>query len=140
MPDGEILKNTLLLLMLADTSLIHADTLDLHSHKQGTWEITSTARMHRWRVIHQLEQGNRTGIYHIEVLGRKHDDPSWQVQRLVRHMAITSKALLRSITKPLNKGGVYPEPFDDAYQQWQSLNNGKGGPVCQTSVIDCMPR
>jgi hypothetical protein len=53
-------------------------------------------------------------------------------------MAITQSALAACVVKPLNKGAVYPETFDDAYKDWQKQNSGKGGAVCTSSLEQCM--
>ena len=111
---------------------------DLASHAAGIWSIADTPGMSRWIVIHDLEASQTTGIYHIEVIGRKSGDPSWQIVRLAPHMAITEKALRESIVEPLNTGAVYPEAYDDAYSAWQAQNGGAGGVVCTSSVLDCM--
>ncbi len=111
---------------------------DLVSHKAGIWSIADAPGMKRWIVIHDPDAAKTSGIYHIEVIGRKSGDPSWQIVRLVPHMAITEKALLESILEPLDAGAVYPESFDDAYASWQLQNNGAGGSVCNLSVTQCM--
>ena len=89
-------------------------------------------------IVHDIENSVNSGIYHIEVIGRAHNAPAWQVERLVRHMAITEKALKASVKKPLIKGAVYPESFDSAYAEWRQENKGKGGMVCDTTVLDCI--
>ncbi|KAF0814972.1 hypothetical protein IGB42_00048 [Andreprevotia sp. IGB-42] len=88
--------------------------------------------------LHDLARSGHTGIYHLEVLGLRRGDPAWKVRHLVDHMAITEEALLRSIIKPLKRGGVYPESFHWAYQAWQALNHGAGGDICQSNVLQCM--
>ena len=115
-----------------------ASNADIESHKQGIWSIADTEKEKRWIVIHNLDEGKSTGIYHIEVIQKATDAPSWQIVRLKKHIAITAEALKRSIIKPLNKGAVYPEPFNDALAEWERKNGGKGGNVCKSSVIDCI--
>lgn len=112
---------------------------DLASHKSGIWSIDATPAQDRWVVIHHLEASGRTGVYHIEVIGRPHGAEPWRIVRLAPHMAITAAALEKSVRSPLNKGAVYPEAFDGAYAKWQVMNGGKGGEVCRTSVSQCMP-
>ncbi len=111
---------------------------DLATHKAGIWAIESTENMSRRVIIHNLESAATTGVFHIEVIGRKHGNAAWQVEHLVRHMAITEKALKASVKTPLNKGAVYPESFNNAYSSWQKENDGKGGAICDTSLIECM--
>lgn len=94
--------------------------------------------MSRWVIIHNLDSAESIGLYHIEVIGRKHGNAAWQVERLVHHMAVTEKALKASIKEPLEKGGVYPESFNNDFSAWQQKNNGKGGSICDVSVVDCM--
>lgn len=115
-----------------------APAQDLAAHAAGIWSIADAPGMKRWIVIHDLVTAKTTGIYHIEVIGRKHGDPAWQITRLVPHMAITEKALQESINEPLDTGAVYPESFDDAYASWQAQNDGAGGSVCAQSVTQCM--
>jgi hypothetical protein len=111
---------------------------DIRGHRQGIWSIRGTEKQDRWIVIHHLSDGLRSGIYHIEVIGREKGAHKWSVKHLVNHMAITEKALQASIVKPLKKSAVYPEAFDDGYKEWLSQDSGKGGPVCETSIEHCM--
>lgn len=109
---------------------------DLASH--GIWSIAEIPGMSRWIVIHDAETSKTTGLYHIEVIGRRDGDPAWRIIHLVPHMAITREALLESILEPLHSGAVYPEVFDDAYTAWQARNDGAGGSVCSSTVLECM--
>ena len=129
---------SVLLILFLYISPVYGQDTGLHNHVKGIWSIESTAEQDRWIVIHNLEEGIKTGIYHVEVIGRVKDDPVWKITRLVNHMAVTEKALKDSVVKPLEKGAVYPEAFDDAYTQWLSQNSDKGGAICNTSIIDCM--
>lgn len=65
-------------------------------------------------------------------------DPAWRIVHLVPHMAITKQALRASVVEPLESGAVYPESFDDAYHAWQAQNDGAGGSICTSTVVDCM--
>lgn len=111
----------------------------LHEHTAGIWSIESTAQEKRWLIIHNLAEGQRADLYHIEVIARRKGEPVWKIRHLAKHLAIRQAALLRSIRQPLNKGAVYPESFLSAYQQWQQQNNGAGGDICQTDVRSCLP-
>lgn len=111
----------------------------INNHSKGIWSIANTDKEQRWIVIHNLPEARTTGIYHIEVIQKAKDAPAWKIVRLVSHMAITEAALKRSIVKPLDSGAVYPEPYDNALTQWQAQNNGKGGEVCNTTVLACIP-
>jgi hypothetical protein len=112
--------------------------INLEANTTGLWSITPTAQKNRWLIIHNLTDAQTTGIYHIEVIGRDKKAPVWHTNTLAAHIAIDKPALLKSIIKPLKKGDVYPESFDDALSKWQKENNGKGGAVCNTNVLDCI--
>ena len=112
--------------------------VNIESNPTGIWSITDTAKQNRWLIIHNLTEAQKTGIYHIEVIGRNKKAPAWQIQHIAPHIAINKSALFASIIKPLNKGDVYPETFNNAFTAWQKENDGKGGAVCTTFVIDCM--
>jgi hypothetical protein len=112
---------------------------DLAANRAGIWSIAGAPGMDRWIVVHDPGTSKSTGVYHIEVVGRKTGDPSWQVVHLVPHMAITEQALLDSVIEPLTTGAVYPESFDDAYAAWLASNGGAGGEVCTRTIIECMP-
>jgi|SRR5271165_2963275 len=104
----------------------------------GTWKIRGTPEQTRWVEVHMIEPWNGTQLFHVEVLGRKTGDPSWQVIHLVRHMAITEQALRRSVLRKSRELSVYPETFDGAYAVWKSrYANGKAA-ICEVSVEDCM--
>lgn len=112
---------------------------DLAANSTGIWSIAAAHGMDRWIVIHDPGMSKANGVFHIEVIGRRTGDPSWQIVHLAPHMAITESALLASIIEPLPGGAVYPESFDDAYAAWQAQNDGAGGSVCTSAVIECMP-
>lgn len=115
-----------------------ASDIAIAEYRNAIWSIQATQNMKRWIVIHNIEGAALSGIYHIEVLGRKNGDAVWQIKHLVDHMAITDKALKASIKKPLKRGAVYPEAFNNAYTSWQQENGGNGGAICDTSVLDCI--
>ena len=136
--------NKVLILMTSLLGLpqLHAatDVIDIQSHEKGIWSIKGSDKEQRWIVIHNLAEGKSTGIYHIEVIQQDAGAPAWQFEHLARHMAITEDALKRSVLKPLNRGAVYPEPYDDALSKWTAKNSGNGGEVCHTSVLDCISK
>lgn len=130
------MKKFIISLLLFIPSIVPAR--DMAAHEAGIWSIAPTDTMKRWVVIHNLKEALSSGVFHIEVLGRKNADPVWRVVHLVPHMAITGPALERGIDEPLSKGRVYPETYEDAYASWLKENNGKGGAVCETSLLECM--
>jgi len=112
--------------------------IDLQSHKKGIWSIQGTAEKKMWVVIHNLNQAKVTEIYHIEIIARGVKEPAWKIDHVVTHMAITKSALAASVLKPLNKGAVYPESFEAAFNDWKTQNSGNGGDICKTNICDCM--
>lgn len=129
---------TLLMLFIASSALSANTTLQ--THKPGIWSVSATKKQNRWIVIHNLDQAKTTGIYHIEVIGRDIRAPTWQIQHLANHIAITEAALVASVLKPLTKGAVYPESFDSAYRAWQSQNQGQGGVICKQPILECLAK
>ena len=126
-------------LLAASTWSTALAEVDLLANQSGLWSIEPDGQVARWVEIHNLEEAKATGIFHIEVLGRRHGDPAWKVQHLVPHLAITAAALQRSVVKPLRQGSVYPETFDSAYSTWRTHRDAGGdAPVCDSSVTACM--
>lgn len=120
------------------TSVAWSADLRLQDHPAGIWALPDTPKERRWIVIHNPEQGEASGVYHIEVLSRATGAPAWTITHRANHMAITREALLRSVIAPLTKGAVYPESFDYAYREWQTRNGGTGGEVCESDVLHCL--
>ena len=111
----------------------------LQQHPIGIWSIADGVKEERrWLIIHNLKEGAKSGVFHIEVIGRGKGQPVWNIRHISNHMAISEKALLRSVIKPLNKGAVYPESFENAYKAWHAQNNGKGGFICHSDVLQCL--
>lgn len=129
-------KKLIILFLLLHSAQVAA--VDINSHETGIWAIAETETMQRWIIIHNLSEARSRGVFHIEVIGRNNGDAMWQIKHLVPHMAITREALKNSVVKPLKKGGVYPETYDYAYSEWLKENDGTGGSICRTSVLECM--
>ena len=118
---------------------LSAQVVDLFGHRAGLWSIEPDGSTTRWVEIHNLEEAKTTGIFHVEVLGRRRGDPAWKIQHLAPHLAITTAALQRSVRKPLTRGSVYPETFDAAYSEWCKARDGGGNtPVCSSTVAACI--
>ena len=111
---------------------------DLFGHTKGIWAIEGKDTLERWVVIHNLAEAKDTGVFHLEVIGHEKDRPTWDIKRICTHMAITKDALKRSVTKPRDKGAVYPEAFDDAYAAWKNEAQAGRKVVCEMSVLDCL--
>src|SRR5262245_57705722 len=112
---------------------------DLFAHSSGLWSLPPNGSQLRWVEIHNLSEARTSGLFHVEVLARKRNAPSWQVEHLVPHLAITTPALRKSVVAPIQRGAVYPETFDYAFSAWQKDHDkGKDAPVCETTIDDCL--
>ncbi|KJV06255.1 DUF5086 family protein [Methylocucumis oryzae] len=131
------MKKILLILMYIYSNFSDAQPT-LQDHALGIWALPDTAKLKRWVIIHNLADAKTSGIYHIEVIGRGIKDPAWKIQHLANHLAINEQALSASVTKPLTTGDVYPESFNTGFSSWQQENNGQGGAVCTTTVLECI--
>lgn len=102
------------------------------------WAMRPTAKETRWLVIHNRDSAIAEGLFHVEVLALAKGAEPWRVRHLARHLALTEEALRASIVKPLRRGAVYPESFDDAYAQWREQSNAGSAPICRSSVFECL--
>jgi hypothetical protein len=107
----------------------------VRAHPSGIWSLAPAGSLRRWVVIHGPRD---SGILHVEVLGLEPGAPAWQTQRLLDHMAVTLPALLASIERPLERGAVYPESFDEALRRWQAESAAGRGQVCATTIDRCL--
>lgn len=114
------------------------DDAALFAHKPGIWAIQGKGTLSRWVVVHNLAEARDTGVFHIEVIGRVKGRPSWDIKRICSHMAISKDALKRSVTRPLNRGAVYPEAFDDDYAAWKKEADAGRKVICERSVLECL--
>jgi len=106
--------------------------------ERDVWELSRSDSSVRWLVIHNLADGKNSGLYHVEVLERKIEDPVWRFTRLAAHMAVTEVALRASVRKPLRSGRVYPEHFNEAFAEWQKQRAAGTATVCEQTVLDCL--
>ncbi len=114
------------------------DDAAIFGHTKGIWSIEAKGTLERWVVIHNLAEAKNTGVFHLEVIGHEKGRPSWDIRRICPHMAVTKEALKRSVVKPLNKGAVYPEAFDDAFAKWKKEAEAGRKIVCDMSVLECL--
>lgn len=112
--------------------------VDLFASGAGIWEIPAPAGRSRWIVIHNPAEARRTGVFHVEVLGKEAGRPDREFKRLCSHMAITREALEQSVIRPRETGAVYPESFNDAYAAWQRQHDDGGAFVCSSTVAECL--
>lgn|SRR5574341_181373 len=106
--------------------------------EHDVWELSRSDSTVRWLVIHNLADGNKSGVFHVEVLERKIKDPIWRFTRLAAHMAVTEAALRASVRKPLRSGRVYPEHFNQAFAEWQKQREAGTAKICEQTVSDCL--
>ena len=112
---------------------------DLLGHRPGLWSIAPDGKTDRWIEIHHLDEAKSSGVFHVEVLGRRRGDPVWKIRHIAPHLAVTTEALNRSVVEPLKRGSVYPETFDGAYAAWRKAKSeGGNAPICESTVIECM--
>jgi hypothetical protein len=134
----EILSILILFMGFFACEAYAVDETAIFSHKPGIWAIEGKGTLARWVVIHNLNEAKSTGVFHLEVIGHEKGRPSWDIRRICSHMAVTKDALKRSVTKPLNKGAVYPEAFDDAYAKWKKDAEAGQKVLCDRSVLECL--
>jgi hypothetical protein len=129
----------LVVLALEFSLPVHAvDGAAIFENTAGIWRIASQGTLNRWIVIHNLAEAERTGLFHIEVIGREQGKPVWAIEHLCNHMAITLDALKRSVIRPLKSGAVYPESFATGLEEWNKTPQAER-PICDRSVVDCLP-
>ena len=114
------------------------DGPDIFGHPLGIWKIEGNALQKQWLIIHNLEEARHSGLFHIEIIGRKKGQPTWSIIRIRNHMAISLEALKRSVIRPLKSGGVYPESFDSAYARWKEAADQGRADICISTVADCL--
>jgi len=102
------------------------------------WQLPSSATGSRWLIIYNLASAETDGIYHIEVIEQPFGAEAWNIKHVANHLAVTPEALRASIIKPLKKGAVYPESFENAYAEWKKQNVQGDASVCNTSVVECL--
>jgi hypothetical protein len=133
-------KLNLALLLAFSAGLALADNkptaADLARHASGIWSIEPAGTLRRWVVVH--DPASQESLLHIEVLGLEAKKPIWAVKRLAAHMAINQSALLASIQKPLEKGLVYPEQYENDLMHWKKDQTEGKAKVCSTSVGRCL--
>ncbi len=104
------------------------------------WELSGAAHSVRWVVVHNLVDGRKKGVYHVEVLEREKGAPRWQFRRLAAHMALTRAALRASVVRPLKSGRVSPEQFEAAFAEWRRRSAAGTAPVCDRTIVACLER
>jgi hypothetical protein len=132
-----------LFLALAVPSLHAAPATDMPlaailRHARGIWSLEPVGTLNRWVVIHNLKGADENTVLHVEVLARPQGDPAWSVRRLQPHMAISMSALRGSVRKPLQRGYIYPESYEQGFAEWKKLEAAGTAPVCRTSVDRCL--
>ena len=128
----------LLMMLLALLAPICASAEWMQAISGDIWALQASAGETRWLVIHDRDSIATDGFFHIEVLTQAKGAEPWRFRHLAKHLAITEEALRASIVKPLKRGAVYPESFDDAYAQWKKAYAEGNAPICRSSVLTCL--
>ena len=102
------------------------------------WEIPGPANQITWVEIHNSKEAKASGIAHLSVLTRKKGAPRWALVRVRNHIAITTEALQRSVTRPLKTRGAYPERYYEALHRWQDDQKSGKAIVCSTSIEELL--
>jgi len=104
----------------------------------SNWMLPATPSELRWLEIHKIEGVGTEAIYHISVLSRGKTDPVWNSKHIVAHMAVTEKALSRSVVPKASRiGTTYPETYDEGYRAWLAQREKGDAPICKTTVMEC---
>jgi hypothetical protein len=102
------------------------------------WRLVSPAGTARWLEIHDLESGNKTGLFHVQVLERSAGSQPWQFRSLADHLALTESALRTSIVSKSSETSVYPETFNYAFKDWAAKLASGDAPICKSTVSECL--
>lgn len=102
------------------------------------WRIRAPEGVVRWIEIHDLAEGNSTGIYHVQVLERRSGSRPWQFRSLAAHMALTESALRASIMGAGSERSVYPETYESGLQAWKDRAATGKAPLCRSEVTQCL--
>ncbi|MGB8356498.1 MAG: DUF5086 family protein [Chthoniobacteraceae bacterium] len=99
------------------------------------WVVDETAKTVTWVEIHQTDDTQTTGIFHVSVYLRG-KNPRSDALWVCHHLAITREALERSLIRPLKRLGLYPESFEAGYHDWQQDQKKGTAFVCTTTIAD----
>jgi hypothetical protein len=102
------------------------------------WRLPSPPGTFRWLEIHNLDDAQATGIYHVQVLERSANSPPAEFRSLADHVAITAAGIRASIQGVATEKSVYPEDFNTAYRAWKKLEAQGQAPVCNLEVAKCL--
>lgn len=102
------------------------------------WRLPAPPGTFRWLEIHNLDEAQATGIFHVQVLERSANSPPAEFRSLADHIAITTAGIRASITGVASEKAVYPGTFDAAYRAWQKLEARGQAPLCNLEVAKCL--
>jgi hypothetical protein len=102
---------------------------------QLMWVVDETAKTLTWVEIHQTDDSQSTGIFHVSVHMMKKNSREDYLGRW-NHLAITRDALERSVIRPIKHRWFYPEGFEEGYHTWQEERKKGTEFVCTTTVAD----
>jgi hypothetical protein len=102
------------------------------------WLIPGPPEKITWVEIMNREEARTTGIAHVWVLARRKGAPSWEIEHVSCHIAITTEALQRSVIQPYKTRGAYPDSYFEALGRWHNEEKKGTAIICTTSIADCL--
>lgn len=99
------------------------------------WVVDETSKTMTWVEIHQTDDTQSTGIFHVSVYLMKKNSRSDYLWRCP-HLAVSRDALERSVIRPIKRAGFYPESFEQGYNYWQQDQKKGTAFVCTTTIAD----
>ncbi len=89
-----------------------------------------------WCIIRDLDSSDK--LLHIEVVCRKNGAESWDLEKILPHLAITQTALEKSLVNPNKKGDVYPEQYEEQFTKWKEERSRGPAYICDESIEKCL--
>jgi len=123
-------------LWVASAGSSRAEVSDKELSAHFDWEIEGPKGYVTWVQIRGEDGAELSGTMHVSILQRKKSAHLWEFRYLCPHLAITAEALRRSVVKPVNYGGTYPERFIEAYEEWKQDKAAGHAYICTTSIAD----
>ena len=121
-------------ILLYGAASVMADPKPEEIYSTPCWLIPGAPGKITWIEIHNPTEAPVSGIAHIEVLTRKKGAHGGEIERVCPHLAITTEALCRSVTRPYKTLGLYPESYFSAYREWQAAEKQRTAPICSSSI------
>ncbi len=107
-------------------------------YSTNLWEIEGKVGNQTWVEIYNCNEAKTNGIAHVSVITRIKGSPTWKIEWVAPHVAITTDALKRSVLGPFKTRGAYPEHFYEAYDRWKEEEKKGKAIICTTSLQDVL--